>query len=329
MRRWIIWITILLILAAGGFCIYWFLFRDTSQGGDLTNKETLFAVQSVLKDQNVDLETIVKDHQEVSFTSSHDENKSVEADGEILPVTSKFAGITTETLKKTTLDKDEFDEFYKKPLIFAYSALYSNVFENKYFKQNVWYYQTFSSGEGENKVEKTYKIKISTKDNNLIYILLYDESNLTFNEMTITFNFKNETNVYSIENKITIVNKNGIISGENITDNYTYKYAYFNRNASRILNYDSLSFSSDDRIKNIQKFYDFYDLEITSSYFVKDDKQYTISSPKFIENWDEKQLEIEKYVVEDLDVNFKEQNKCLNANIGSTTNLEYAGEYFK
>lgn len=329
MRRWIIWITILLILAAGGFCIYWFLFRDTSQGGDLTNKETLFAVQNILKDQDVDLDTIVKNHEEVSFVANHEGSEKVHADGETLSLTSKFPNVLTETFKKVSLDKTEFNEFYKQPLIFAYSALYANVFEDEYFKQNVWYAQTFTKGEGENAVSKTYKIKIASKDNNKIYIWLYDESNLTFNEMTINYDFKNETNVYSIENKITIVNKNGIISGEKVKDNYTYKYAYFNRNASEILNFESLEFGSDEKIKNIQKNYDFYDLEINSFYIAKDNKCFNINSIKYLDNWETKQLEIEKYVVENLDVNFKEQEKYKNVNFGSTSNLSYAGEYYK
>ena len=172
MRRWIIWITILLVLAAGGFCIYWFLFRDTSDGGDLTNKEVLFAIQSILEDQELDLNTVVENHKKVSFVANHETN-TVNADGKVLPVAQNFQSLLQETgIERKSLSKEDFENFYKKPLIFAYSALYANVFGREWFRQNTWSSQTFTQKVDEKKsIQKTYKIKISSVGKN-IYILL-------------------------------------------------------------------------------------------------------------------------------------------------------------
>lgn len=142
MRRWILWITIILVLAAGGFCIYWFIFRDTSDGGDLTNKEVLFAIQSVLEDQQIDLDNIVKDHQNVSFTYEAKTEAVVSADSKVLTVGEKFENILTTTESIASLNAEQFKNNFAKPLIYAYSALYENVFNNAKFKQNVWYSQT-------------------------------------------------------------------------------------------------------------------------------------------------------------------------------------------
>lgn len=329
MRRWIIWITILLVLAAGGFCIYWFLFRDTSDGGDLTNKEVLFAVQSILEDQEFDLNTIVKDHKKVSFIANHETN-TVEADDRFLSIAQNFQFLLQETeVKRNSLSQEDFDIFYKKPLIFAYSALYSNVFGGEWFKQNTWCSQTFTEKiDEENSVQKTYKIKITSVNKN-IYIWFYDEQTLTFEEMAISFNFRDNTNIYSIENKITKTNKDALTVDGEKKDSYTYGYAYFNRDEEQVLNSDSIMLSSADRVVEKQENYSLLDINISSLYFVNDEIYKEYLNLNEVENWETKKFEVQKYILENLDVNFKEQDSNINNRTSTLKSLDYAYNYYK
>lgn len=328
MRRWIIWITILLVLAAGGFCIYWFLFRDTSDGGDLTNKEALFAIQSILEDQELDLNTVVENHKKVSFVANHEPN-SVDADGKVLSVAQNFQSLLQETsAERKSLSKEDFENFYKKPLIFAYSALYANVFEREWFRQNTWSSQTFTQKVDEKKsIQKTYKIKISSVGKN-IYIWFYDEQTSTFEEMSITFNFRDKTNIYSLENKITKTNKNALLSGDEPKDSYAYEYAYFNRDESHVLNSDSISFTSEQRITEKQENYSLLDMNITSLYFTADGKNKEYTNLESVTDWETKKFEVQRYLLEKLDVNFKEQDSYNDARTSTLKSLNYAYNYY-
>lgn len=328
MRRWIIWITILLVLAAGGFCIYWFLFRDTSDGGDLTNKEVLFAIQSILEDQELDLNTVVENHKKVSFVANHGTN-SVDADGKVLPVAQSFQSLLQETgIERKSLSKEDFENFYKKPLIFAYSALYANVFGREWFRQNTWSSQTFTEKVNEKKsIQKTYKIKILSVGKN-IYIWFYDEQTLTFEEMSITFNFRDKTNIYSLENKITKTNKNALLSGDEPKDSYTYKYAYFNRDEIQVLNSDSISFTSEQRITEKQENYSLLDMNISSLYFTSDGINNEYAGDESIIDWETKKFEVQRYLLEKLDVNFKEQDSYKDAKTSTLKSLNYAYNYY-
>lgn len=328
MRRWIIWITILLVLAAGGFCIYWFLFRDTSDGGDLTNKEVLFAIQSILEDQELDLNTVVEKHKKVSFVANHETN-SVDADGKVLPVAQNFQSLLQETsAERKSLSKEDFENFYKKPLIFAYSALYANVFGREWFRQNTWSSQTFTQKVDEKKsIQKIYKIKISSVGKN-IYIWFYDEQTSTFEEMSITFNFRDKTNIYSLENKITKTNKNALLSGDEPKDSYTYEYAYFNRDESHVLNSDSISFTSEQRITEKQENYSLLDMNITSLYFTADGKNKEYTNLESVTDWETKKFEVQRYLLEKLDVNFKEQDSYNDARTSTLKSLNYAYNYY-
>lgn len=328
MRRWIIWITILLVLAAGGFCIYWFLFRDTSDGGDLTNKEVLFAIQSILEDQELDLNTVVENHKKVSFVANHEPN-SVDADGKVLPVAQNFQSLLQETsAERKSLSKEDFENFYKKPLIFAYSALYANVFGREWLRQNTWSSQTFTQKVDEKKsIQKTYKIKISSVGKN-IYIWFYDEQTSTFEEMSITFNFRDKTNIYSLKNKITKTNKNALLSGDEPKDSYAYEYAYFNRDESKILNSDSISFTSEQRITEKQENYSLLDMNISSLYFTSDGKNKEYTNLESITDWETKKFEVQRYLLEKLDVNFKEQDSYNDAKTSTLKSLNYAYNYY-
>ena len=328
MRRWIIWITILLVLAAGGFCIYWFLFRDTSDGGDLTNKEVLFAIQSILEDQELDLNTVVENHKKVSFVANHGTN-SVVADGKVLPVAQNFQSLLQETsAERKSLSKEDFENFYKKPLIFAYSALYANVFGREWFRQNTWSSQTFTQKVDEKKsIQKTYKIKISSVGKN-IYIWFYDEQTSTFEEMSITFNFRDKTNIYSLENKITKTNKNALLSSDKPKDSYTYEYAYFNRDESKVLNSDSISFTSEQRITEKQENYSLLDMNISSLYFTSDGKNKEYTNLESVTDWETKKFEVQRYLLEKLDVNFKEQDSYNDARTSTLKSLNYAYNYY-
>lgn len=328
MRRWIIWITILLVLAAGGFCIYWFLFRDTSDGGDLTNKEVLFAIQSILEDQELDLNTVVENHKKVTFVANHGTN-NVDADGKVMPLAQNFQSLLQETgIERKSLSKEDFENFYKKPLIFAYSALYANVFGREWFRQNTWSSQTFTQKVDEKKsIQKTYKIKISSVGKN-IYILFYDEQTSTFEEMSMTFNFRDKTNIYSIENKITRTNKNALLSGDEPKDSYTYKYAYFNRDESHVLNSDSISFTSEQRITEKQENYSLLDMNISSLYFTSDGINNEYAGDGSIIDWETKKFEVQKYLLEKLDVNFKEQDSYNDARTSTLKSLNYAYNYY-
>lgn len=328
MRRWIIWITILLVLAAGGFCIYWFLFRDTSDGGDLTNKEVLFAIQNILEDQELDLNTVVENHKKVSFVANHGTN-SVDADGKVLPVAQNFQSLLQETsIERKSLSKEDFENFYKKPLIFAYSALYANVFGREWFRQNTWSSQTFTQKvDEENSIQKTYKIKISSVGKN-IYIWFYDEQTSTFEEMSITFNFRDKTNIYSLENKITKTNKNALLSGDEPKDSYTYEYAYFNRDESKVLNSDSISFTSEQRITEKQENYSLLDMNISSLYFTSDGINNEYAGDEAIIDWETKKFEVQRYLLEKLDVNFKEQDSYKATKTSTLKSLNYAYNYY-
>lgn len=328
MRRWILWITIILVLAAGGFCIYWFIFRDTSDGGDLTNKEVLFAIQSVLEDQQIDLDNIVKDHQNVSFTYEAKTEAVVSADSKVLTVGEKFENILTTTESKVSLNAEQFKNNFAKPLIYAYSALYENVFNNAKFKQNVWYSQTITQKiDEENSVDRTYKLKVLSLNNNKICLWFYDEANLTFNEMTLQFNYRNETNVYSLENKITKTNKDAIAGESEATDSYSYQYAYFNRDAENILNFESIDFTSEERVTNIQKNYSYLDFNINSIYLYGEQiKAYL--NPESIADLDGVKAEMQRYLLDNLDVNFYEEDKYLNAKTTSIDTFTNAYKYY-
>lgn len=328
MRRWILWITIILVLAAGGFCIYWFIFRDTSDGGDLTNKEVLFAIQSVLEDQQIDLDNIVKDHQNVSFTYEAKTEAVVSADSKALTVGEKFENILTTTESKASLNAEQFKNNFAKPLIYAYSALYENVFNNAKFKQDVWYSQTITQKiDEENSVDRTYKLKVLSLNNNKICIWFYDEANLTFNEMTLQFNYRNETNVYALENKITKTNKDAIAGESEASDSYSYQYAYFNRDAENILNFESIDFTSEERVTNIQKNYSYLDFNINSIYLYGEQiKAYL--NPESIADLDGVKADMQRYLLDNLDVNFYEEDKYLNAKTTSIDTFTNAYKYY-
>ena len=112
MRKWIIWAIIILVLAAAGFCIYWFCFRDTSDGGKLSNKEVLFAVQSVLENEGTNLEDIVKDHQKVTYSSSQITEMFVSADGSE-KLSDKFASdLVIDNGKNLALSRENFENLF-------------------------------------------------------------------------------------------------------------------------------------------------------------------------------------------------------------------------
>lgn len=327
MKRFITFLLVLIILGGIGFGIYWFAFRDTSDGGDLTNKEVLFAIQSVLKDQNVDLDQIVKEHQEVSFTTPQTTDVVSAEQGSAI-ISQEFDALLTETEDVlNSLTSEQFNSTYSAPLIFAYCALYQNVFAGENFKQGIWYKQDYSIKIDEkNNLEKTYQIKILSKGKYDIHIWFYDENVKIFNEMLLNFNFRNETNVYSLENKIVKTNAEAIVERANKSDSYTYQYAFFNRNADKVLNYDDVKFTSAVRYDRIVKTYSFIDFNINSIYNASSDtiKKYASATTLTTEN----KNDVIKYVIENLDVNFYELDKYAKLNSANTETLTNACKYF-
>lgn len=327
MKRFITFIFVLIILGGIGFGVYWFAFRDASDGGDLTNKEVLFAIQSVLKDQNVDLDKIVEIHQEVSFATPKTADVVSAEQGSAI-IGQEFDALLTETEDAlSSLTSEQFNSTYSAPLIFAYSALYQNVFGGENFKQGVWYKQGYSIKiDAENSLEKIYQIKILSKGKYGIYIWFYDQNEKVFNEMFLNFNFRNEKNVYSLENKIVKTNTKAIGVGENSKDSYTYQYVFFNRNADKVLNYDDVKFTSAVRYDRIVKTYSFIDFNINSIYNASSEtiKKYNSTTTLSTEN----KNEIIKYMVGNLDVNFYELDKYAQLNSANTATLTNACKYF-
>ena len=310
MRKWIIWIAIILVLAAAGFCIYWFCFRDTSDGGKLSNREVLFAVQSVLENEGANLDEIVENHEKVIYSSSQITNMFVSADGETLKLADRFGeSLTTNNGKNLVLSKENFAALFEKPLTYAYSALYNSVFGKDKIRQNTWLEQNI---EGKN-----FKLKIWSDEAKVIYIWLYDaQENIMF-ETLIDFNYRNETNIYSLESKIVKVNK--IASGED----YTYTYGYFNRDAEKVLNFELVNFISKNKIIEKQENYELFDIKIEEISKIDGENK------KFISNLSsEKSLEVAKYILEDLDVNFAEYNSATSAKGTKIKTLQNGYNYY-
>ena len=309
MRKWIIWAIIILVLAAAGFCIYWFCFRDTSDGGKLSNKEVLFAVQSVLENEGTNLEDIVKDHQKVTYSSSQITEMFVSADGSE-KLSDKFASdLVIDNGKNLALSRENFENLFEKPLTFAYSALYESVFGKERIRQNTWLEQEIG---GVN-----FKLKIWSDEAEVIYIWLYDAKENVMFETLINFDYRQETTIYSLESKI--VKVNSYVEGED----YTYTYAYCNKNGETVLNFDFVNFNSSSKIAEKQEEY------IISNAKINEISKVDGNDKKFMPSVDSNKInEIAKYLLEDLGVNFVEYNTATSVKGPKIKTMQNAYAYY-
>lgn len=269
MKRFIIFLFVLILLGGAGFGIYWFLFRDKTDGGNLTNKEVLFAIQSVLEDQGVDLNTIVENYNKVDFAPAS--NMMVYAE-EANKLEDEFASLLTEN-QTFEYDNSNFAKF-SNAVVEAYKAIYNNVFNNMKFKQNVWY-------ETENGKISVYS---DDKENINIYAFLSED----YYEIKIDFNFRNQNNIYSYETKI-------LKQGE--TQNY--EYLYFNRNAENALSFYDVKFVSTEKYLGDEE-------EISLTFEdIKIFKKLAEGYAGLIELSDEQKTEVLNYTLKTLNTNFK------------------------
>ena len=269
MKRFIIFLFVLILLGGAGFGIYWFLFRDKSDGGNLTNKEVLFAIQSVLEDQGVDLNTIVENYNKVDFAPAS--NMMVYAE-EANKLEDEFASLLTEN-QTFEYDNSNFAKF-SNAVVEAYKAIYNNVFNNMKFKQNVWY-------ETENGKISVYS---DEEENINIYAFLSED----YYEIKIDFNFRNQNNIYSYETKI-------LKQGE--TQNY--EYLYFDRNAENALSFDDVKFTSTEKYLGDEE-------EISLTFEdIKIFKKLAEGYAGLIELSDEQKTEVLNYTLKTLNTNFK------------------------
>lgn len=281
MKKFIGFLLILALLGGAGFGVYWLFFRDKSDGGSLTNKEVVFVLQNVLEDQGIDLNSIVENHEKVDFAPAS--SLVVLADEQGLE--ERFNGILTQ-LQAFEYDNSNFGKF-SNFVIEAYKALYNNVFNNKSFKQNVWY-------EIENGKIKVYA---DASENVNIYAFGAD----IYYEIKIDYNFRNENNVYSLEAKI-------LSAGET----QTYEYLYFNRDADKVLSFNDVKFSSTEKYLGDEQ-----ELNLTAD-LISANKFHPVQAQPFYlqfkELSDEEKTEIVNYVCKNLKVNFENFENIKNAN---------------
>lgn len=322
MRRWIIWILILLVLSAGGFCLYWFVFRDTSDGGTLSNKEVLFAMQNVLIDNGYNLNDYVKDAKKVSFSAGDDVELSAESVDK-KPLTTEFNSWLS--LSAVT-PKTDFTEI-NNSMVFAWKALYEHVFNKKTFRQNVWYEQNVTEKQKVNNQEKevvvkSFKIKIFSDAEEKIYIWTYDQNANKFDEIVIDYNYRNEKNTYELTAKVVNTNVNALTEGENKVNTYGYKLINLKKTAGEINYYENVEFTSKKRYTKMESSYELLNGEI-NSLFVKEDLK-----KDFIAHSDPDTLKklLFKYIVEDYDVSFFEFDKLKDIKYTKTESLK---ELFK
>ena len=314
MRKWIIWIVIILLLAATGFCVWWFFFRDTSDGGKFSNREVLFAVQSVLEDQGVNLDDIVEDHQKVVYSGIQTNGMYVSAEGEqegeVKKLSDKFESYLVSESRLVSMDSNEFKTLFEKPLVYAYSVLHESVFGKQKIRQNTWVEQTFE--------ENIYRVKVWSDEAETIYIWLYDVKEDVMFEILINFNYRRETNIYSLESRIVDVN----VKNEE-TKEYVYTYGYFNRNIEKVLNFDYVTFKSSEKITEKQETYKLSDINL------KEISKVDGSTNRFFLNTSNVNYQsVAKYVLEDLDVNFKEYDLAAGHKATQVESIANAYAYY-
>ena len=297
MRKWIIWIVILLLLAGGGFCLYWFVFRDTSDGGNLTNREALFVIQNVLEDNNVDLKDYIDNPQKVEFDKTAT-NAVVYADGkEVLPLSEKFSGVMAINRNANCNNFKVFEQM----LVLAWKNLYSNVFGGvKNIRQNVWYENIITEKvmEEDKEVDKEINriyLKIWSNKENDVYIWFYDKSADELSEIVIGYDYRSATPNYDLTMKSVEKTK----SSEE--GQYRYSLNYFCKNNGKVAYCDSATFYSNKEYKQINQEYELISGEYTLFSNIGIAKRY-FKSPKGAA--DDTAKEIFKYMIEDYDITF-------------------------
>lgn len=285
MKRFIVFLLILAILGGTGFGVYWLFFRDKTDGGGLSNKEVVFALQNIIEDQGINLNTIIENCNKVDFAPA---SSMVVFAEEKTEVEDNFEDLLTKTTE-FEYSNANFEKF-SAVVVEAYKAMYNNVFNNLKFRQNVWYQC------------EDVKFKVCSDVDGKIEILAF--KNGVYFEITFDYNFRNETNIYSYQTKI-------LTEGEN----NNYEYLFFNRNAQRVLGFDNIKFASSQKYDGTEDEINFeLNTVFATKFFAYDGEESEYKT--FDELTDEQKNEITKYVFKDLNVNFK------NFEIAKTANAE-------
>ena len=198
------------------------------------------------------------------------------------------------------------ERYHQKPLTYAYSALYESVFGKEKIRQNNWVEQEIDG--------KTFKFKIWSDKEEIIYIWLFDAKENVMFETIIDFDFRKDTNIYSLESKIVKVNSE---------ENNSYTYGYYVRDGEQVLNFDFVSFDSTNKIAEKQENYEISSININEiSKIDGNNKKFALNLTADQKN------EIVNYLLEDLDVNFAEYNTMVSVKCSKIKTMQNAYAYY-
>ena len=310
MKKILIILLILIVLGAGGFCLYWFVFRNTSDGGKLTNKEVLFAVQNVLENNQIDLKDYLDEPQKVTFNNFSTKSACVYADGESEKLTDAFANDLTkvETVSEAELSKmnENLVQVCLNILVPTWKLLYSNVFGGVSVKQNVWYEQIYYTTvvedgiETKKEINRTY-LKVVSETNSSIKICTFDKEEKKYIEVILTYNFRNTDVDYSILLKGFKITTE--LNADTNKNDEVYNYVYINigKQNSKYSYYENAQYES--KKKYIAVSNEKYDVSniVFSLFNNESENVYTYVNG---ENGDEIKNNAFKYLVEKFDLTY-------------------------
>ena len=280
MRRFMIFLLIFVIISGAGFAIYWFIFKDKSDGGSLSNKEVVLALQNVMEDQGVDLTSIIENYQRVNFAPASsmvvyaEDKKGIE---------EEFSSLLN-NLQTFDYDKSNFSKF-SAPIIQAYKAMYNNVFNKNGFRQNVWY-----------QIDNC-KFKVHSDVEEIINIIAIID-NMYF-EIKIDYNYRNENNVYSYE--VIILSNN---------DKFNYEYLYFKRDSEKVLSFDNIKFASSEKYIGNEEDFAFEQKTLIANKFEIYEEQNCYKQFQELTEIEENNIFV--YLLKELNVNFKNFDNLKN-----------------
>ncbi len=244
MRKVISIILILALLGGGGFCLYWFVFRKTNDGGYLSNRETLFVVQNVLENNGINLDEYIDNAGKISYTNKST-NAVVYADGERESLTEKFSEKLTATTEDISVSsKTSFDN-YSNIIVDAWKMLYSHVFGKIGIAQNVWYefdtYKTIvENGTKKEVVDNREYFKIYSNEKSEVLISYFNKNEKTLKEVLIDYDLRNTDISYRLiakETKIT----------DDASGKYVYSYFSMQKLNTTISHSEDVSYCSNEK----------------------------------------------------------------------------------
>lgn len=243
MRKVILIILILALLGGGGFCLYWFVFRKTDDGGYLSNRETLFVVQNVLENNGVNLDEYIDDAERVSYTSTT--NAVVYADGEKESLTEKFEDKLVTSIENIETETQTSFKNYSDIIVYAWKMLYSNVFGNVGIRQNVWYEtdtykKVIEDGKEKEVVDNREYFKIYSNEKSEILISYFNQNEKVLKEVEIDYDLRNTDVSYRL------IAKETKITGES-SGKYVYNYFSMKKNYQTIFYSEDVSYSSNEK----------------------------------------------------------------------------------